>query len=131
MMKRCKICVLGFAVLACALVGATEVKAQRQKDEVRVLFVGNSLTYANDLPPIGGALADAAKQPRFVYETVSFAHFSLQAHWWRGAGQNAITGDRWDIVVLQQGPSALAESGQRLRQYTSLFNKPIRAFKAR
>ncbi len=38
--------------------------------ELRVLFIGNSLTYCNDLPAIVAALAEASKQRRFVYKSL-------------------------------------------------------------
>lgn len=103
------------------------VNAQETKGELRVLFIGNSLTYANDLPAIVAALAEASNQKRFVYQTLAFPDFGLEEHWQQGDARKAITKNKWDVVVLQQGPSGLEESRQILLKYTRLFDKEIRA----
>jgi hypothetical protein len=104
---------------------------QDQKGVLRVLFIGNSLTYANDLPAIVEALAEASGQKRFVYKSVAFPDYSLQDHWTEGHARKAIAASKWDVVVLQQGPSALEESRKLLLEYTRLFDKAIRAAGAR
>jgi hypothetical protein len=122
-------CLLGFLLLACSLISASDAKAQ-EKDELRVLFIGNSFTYGNDLPAIVEALAEASKQKgqkRFIYKAVVFPSLSLKGQWDKGDAQKVIASDKWDIVVLQQGPSALEESRQMLLEYVRLFDKEIRA----
>lgn len=99
--------------------------------ELRVLFVGNSLTYSNDLPAILEALAEASKQKRFLYKSIAFPNFSLEDHWNQGAAARAIAEGGWDTVVLQQGPSASAEGRKSLLEYTRLFAKEIRRVGAR
>jgi hypothetical protein len=121
----------GFVLAACTVVCADFANAPGQQAELRVLFIGNSLTYANDLPAIVEALAEASKQRHLVYTMMAYPDLSLEDHWARGDAQKAITTGNWDVVVLQQGPSALEESRQLLLKYTRFFDKPIRAFKAR
>ncbi|HVG22451.1 MAG TPA: hypothetical protein VNI02_25655, partial [Blastocatellia bacterium] len=95
--------------------------------ELRVLFVGNSLTYANDLPGIVQALAESAGKGRLVYEMVAFPNYSLEDHWKSGDARRAIAAARWNFVVLQQGPSALAESRALLVEYARRFAGEIRS----
>jgi hypothetical protein len=122
---------LALALIICAAVSADDAKARQAKGELRVLFIGNSLTYSNDLPAIVEALADASKQKRFIYKSVVFPDFGLQEQWERGDARKAIAREKWDVVVLQQGPSALEESRQILLDYTRRFDKEIRASGAR
>ena len=117
---------VAFSVIACLLTPGGNPNARGKQSELRVLFIGNSLTYANDLPAIVAALAEASGK-RFIFKSVAFPDFSLEDQWNRGDAQRAIAGEKWDVVVLQQGPSALEESRTLLLEYTRLFAKEIRA----
>ena len=77
--------------------------------QVRVLFVGNSLTYVNDLPGMVVALA-ARSGDTVIQSSVSFPNYSLEDHWNDGRAVQAISRGGWDVVVLQQGPSSLPAS---------------------
>ena len=94
-------------------------------NKLRVLFIGNSLTYTNDLPAIVEALARAERKS-FISKSIAFPDFSLEDHWNQGDARKAISEGRWDIVVLQQGPSALPESRVLLRDYVRRFTSEIR-----
>lgn len=110
---------------------ARPLAGTRPPAELRVLFVGNSLTYANDLPAIVQALAEASGKGRLSYETLAFPNYSLEDHWKAGDARRAIRAGRWDFVVLQQGPSALAESRALLVEYARRFAEEIRGSGAR
>lgn len=129
-MKTITACFSGVILLA-AVVCTSHVNAQKPQGELRVLFIGNSLTYTNDLPAIVAALAEATKQRRFRHKSVVFPNFGLEDHWQRGEARKAIAKGKWDVVVLQQGPSGLAESRQSLLTYARLFAQEIRAVGAR
>jgi hypothetical protein len=126
-MKIYKNCLVVVTLLACAILCSGEAKRLKHKDELRVLFIGNSLTYSNDLPAIVEALAEASKQKRFVYKSIAFPNFSLKDQWKRAEAQRALVGGKWDVVVLQQGPSSLEESRKLLLEYARLFDQVIRA----
>ena len=91
----------------------------------RVLFVGSSLTYGNDMPLIVQAFARAAGGSLDV-ATVARGGASLEDHWKHGEAVSKIRQGGWDTVVLQQGPSSLAESRANMREYTRRFADPIR-----
>lgn len=94
---------------------------------LRVLFIGNSLTQFNDLPEMVRALSDSAGgQPIRVGE-VTFGGFSLQDHWHKGDALKAIDSRRWDVVVMQQGPSSLDDSRAELIDWAGRFATRIRA----
>lgn len=75
----------------------------------RILYVGNSLTYANDLPSM---IATIAKQDSTIisYTSLTFPDYSLEDHLNEGKLQAEIEKGNYDFVIAQQGPSALPES---------------------
>jgi hypothetical protein len=90
----------------------------------RVLFIGNSLTEFNELPGLVRSLSAAAGLDWFV-EAQTVGGGALEDHWSRGTAVPRIQNGNWDVVVLQQGPSALPESRVNLRQWTVRFNDVI------
>jgi len=88
--------------------------------------VGNSLTATNDVPRLVETIAVAGGQPRPLTRTIAVGGFSLEDHWNRGEAQRAIAEGQWDVVVLQQGPSALLESRRLLVDYARRFDEVIR-----
>ncbi|MBK8249726.1 MAG: hypothetical protein IPK85_20360 [Gemmatimonadetes bacterium] len=86
----------------------------------RILFIGNSLTYQNDLPTVLGAVARSAGDTMHT-RMVAFANFALEDHWNEGSAARALGGQRWDYVVMQQGPSSLPENQAHLATWSSRF----------
>jgi hypothetical protein len=118
------------SALLCFIFLACTSNANAQPQEVRALFIGNSLTYSNDLPAIVAALAES-RQQRLIHKTIAFPNFSLEDHWQQGDALKAIAKDKWDVVVLQQGPSGLPESRVSLLDYARRFAAKIRAVGAK
>lgn len=92
---------------------------------MHVLFIGNSLTYSNDLPLIVQAMAKAAGKSLEV-DSVTGGGYSLDDHWNDGGAQRAIASRRWTYVILQHGPSSLPESRAELRAAVKRFAPVIR-----
>ena len=88
---------------------------------LHVLFIGNSLTYVNDLPRILEALSDSGRQPLLETRMVAKPDYSLEDHWNDGDAAAAIRKGGWDLVVLQQGPSSVEANRQLLIDYTKRF----------
>jgi len=103
---------------------------QGQAPARRVLFVGNSLTAANNLPAMVESLS-RARGETVLTTAVTASNFSLEDHWNRGEARAAIAKGRWSVVVLQQGPSALPESRALLREYAKRFATEARKAGAR
>src|SRR5688500_11489021 len=96
--------------------------------ETRVLFIGNSLTFANDLPAMIEAVADAAgARGSVMCATVAYPNFGLQEHWEQGDARRMIRRKGWTHVVLQQGPTSLLESRRILIEYGRKFASEIRS----
>ena len=91
----------------------------------RVLFIGNSLTYANDLPLLVEAMTKDSEAP-LRCESATRADFSIEDHWNAGVVKKVRAGG-WAFVVLQQGPSSLDSSRENLREWTKRFGTEIRA----
>jgi len=102
------------------------VTGQVPASKANLLFVGNSLTSANDLPGMVATLSKAAGRPMQV-ESVALPDFGLEEHWQQGDARKAIARGGWTFVILQQGPSALPESRRLLVDYAKRFDKEITA----
>jgi hypothetical protein len=109
-------------LLACLSSGASE--PQLSGTGTPILFIGNSLTYVNDVPGIVQALA-LSRGDSLAVETVAFPDFALIDHWNEGSGggtaRGEIAGRRWKFVVLQQGPSSVSVNRDTLRFSARLF----------
>ena len=100
-----------------------------QPSPARILFIGNSLTYSNDLPAMVCAMARSAGR-QATCESVAKPDYGLEEHWNDRDARRAIARG-WDVVVLQQGPSSLPESRRLLIAYTRRFDVEIKKAGAR
>lgn len=76
----------------------------------RLLFIGNSYTYSNNLPELVAEFYQAVKQPKPVIESIVMGGASLGDHWANPGTQQRITQGKWNYIIMQQGPSSLAAS---------------------
>lgn len=86
--------------------------SSKQQEVIQVLFVGNSLSYTNNLPKL---VKDAAKHKGLKIKTSILAkpNYALIDHWDEGHLQKKINNDQFDYVIVQQGPSSQNE-GRKL-----------------
>jgi hypothetical protein len=123
---------MGALFVAACLIGVGQgLRAGEPAPALRVLFIGNSLTYVNDLPALVAAFAEAAGETPPEFRAVVAGGFSLEDHWRQGKARRAIEREKWDVVVLQQGPSASAEGRALLLRYARRFAPGIRRAGAR
>lgn len=126
--KRCTVR-LGFPLALAACLSSTVSGPQLVGTGTPVLFVGNSLTYVNDVPGIVQALADSAGGPPLAVETVAFPDYALIDHWNEGLATGRARGEiakgGWKFVVLQQGPSSVELNRDTLRLATKLFAQDL------
>lgn len=73
----------------------------RRDAPIRILFIGNSYTDANNLPEMLGILA-AGTEPPLVVETELVGGARLKTHWENGKAVEKIRSGKWDFVVLQE-----------------------------
>jgi hypothetical protein len=113
-----------FAVIGC---GAGASTAPLEAGGQHVLFIGNSLTYVNDLPQtlsqIGALVGDTIRT-----RMVAGPDMALIDHVNGGSDAVAtIKNEHWNFVILQQGPSALPLSRDTLVLATQKFDSYIKA----
>lgn len=74
-----------------------------QQSKMRVLFIGNSYTYFNNLPQLVAGLAASAKPAQTIEtEMVTVGGATLKSLWAGGKPQAALANGKWDYVVLQE-----------------------------
>jgi hypothetical protein len=115
-------------VLFLALAGCSGGNAALEPSPVhRVLFIGNSLTYFNDLPGTVAQLASSTNET-IVVASVARPNFALIDHVnGESDAVEVIQEGEWDYVVLQQGPSSLDLSRDTLILATRLLDPYITA----
>ncbi|MCB0346285.1 MAG: hypothetical protein KDD66_14295 [Bdellovibrionales bacterium] len=104
----------------------TEPAAKANDDTIRVLFIGNSHTYVNDVPQIVSQLAEAGGLSMHV-ETHAFGGYSLPQHWNdKSAATRIATGD-WDFVVLQGQSACSAMCSAEMSKAVGLLDEVVRS----
>ncbi len=81
---------------------------------LRILFVGNSYTYFNNLPQMLSGLAASAKPPQTIEtEMITVGGATLKSLWAGGKPQAALASGKWNYVVLQEqstlGPTRMVD----------------------
>lgn len=91
-----------------------------------VLFIGNSLTYTNDLPGTLADLAEAAGDTIRV-RSVSLPNYAVIDHAYGGSDAiAAIKLGGWHLVVLQQGPTTTQLNRDTLVLATQILDPYVR-----
>ena len=115
-------------LILCGLLGLLPADAQEpapaKPKALRILFVGNSLTYTGDVPGRLAKLAQAMWRLAVV-ESVTAPGYSLEDHWREGKAATAIR-KGWDVVVLQQGTSGRHPDRSQLLEFARRFAGTIR-----
>lgn len=91
-----------------------------QTKEYSILFIGNSLTYSNDLPELVKKKA-LDKEIKLTTKTIAYPNYALEDHWNDGDVQRLIASDKYDYVIIQQGPSSQAYGKTSLVEYGAKF----------
>jgi hypothetical protein len=111
--------------LLAACLSGSPAGPQPLGDGTRVLFIGNSLTYVNDVPGILQALADSAGGGRLAVASRALPNYALIDHWTEGVVQRDIASGGWAWVVMQQGWTPAGIYRDTLRLATRNFGGEI------
>lgn len=79
-----------------------------QKTDINILFIGNSLTYTNNLPELVKKRA-LQKDLIVTNSMVAFPNYAMIDHLDDGKIQKLIAHGNFDFVIMQQGPSSQEE----------------------
>ncbi len=91
------------ALLCLALGLRLFAQTETEAKPLRVLFIGNSYTYFNNLPKLVEALASSQKSgPRIQTEASLSGGRTLKWHWENQKALEAVRRGGWDFVVLQE-----------------------------
>jgi hypothetical protein len=111
-------------------VDVNDIEAAGLADDAKVLFIGNSLTYSNDLPSMLEAIAAQAGK-RLIADAITLPGAALEDHFRARTAHTALANGGYQIVIMQQGPSSLPESQANLLEWSVRFEPRIRAGGAR
>lgn len=68
----------------------------------RVLFLGDSYTYYNDMPSMVTEIADSAGSDiRYDITVRAFPNATLEGHWNNARTRSLLTEDNWDRIIVQ------------------------------
>jgi hypothetical protein len=98
----------------------------RAKDEVNVLFIGNSYTYFHDMPKMVAELAKAGKQRPLHFERETPGGVSFEKHWKDGKALTKIQARKWDFVVLQEQSQAPLTKRDSMFEYAKKLDAEIK-----
>ncbi len=114
-------------------IGIPSVSAQSKKESLKVLFVGNSYTYFENLPQIVTIISKSTNT-QLVTKKSTLGGAKLSEHW-RGARglktKEIITHGKFDMVVLQEQSMGTLAEKDSVKKYTRLFCDFIRAHGAK
>jgi uncharacterized protein DUF4886 len=124
-LRRALIVIVTFA-------SATAVRADDAAQPLRILFIGNSYTYFNNLPVMLERIAASATPPRKIEtKAVVVGGATLRQHWEKKTALGVIQSENWDFVVLQEqsslGVTFMIDGQTRITDYTE-FHKYVRLF---
>jgi hypothetical protein len=80
---------------------ASPVQPERSACVTRILFIGNSYTYFNNLPALVSELARAGQQCEVQTQMIAPGGKRLKDHWESSVAHQALNSQAWDFVVLQ------------------------------
>ena len=116
-------------VTALAACISTAAFAQEKKDTVRVLLVGNSYIYYNNLAQMIGLITDSLNT-KIICKKSTIGAATLGQHWNSERGlktKKIIASNKFDIVVIQDNSMWPLEHKDSLLIYGQLFCNYIRA----
>lgn len=104
--------------------------SKSEEPDFRLLFVGNSLTYTNNLPKL---VKKSAKQKGITIETKMLAlpNYAIVDHWQDGKVQKLIASEQYDFVIIQQGPSSQQDGSQMLLDGGKNYHELCKKHKAK
>lgn len=102
-------------------------KNQSPEHTIKVLFIGNSYTYENNLPSLITGLAATAPKPKSLEtKMVAVGGATLKKHWENRTALEVLKQGSWDYVVLQEQSMLPIVNPQEMYKYARLFDAEIK-----
>ena len=105
------------------LFALTSVNANSNRDTLRVLFVGNSYIYYNNLPQMVSLLTDSLNT-KLICKKSTFGGATLGDHWNSRKGlrtRQILAQEKFDIVIIQDNSMWPLEHADSVLMYGKLF----------
>ena len=99
-------------------------------EPLKILFIGNSFTYSNEMPQILQGLA-ASRKRTIEVAMHAIGDSTLEKHWQDGKAAQLIGGKKWDVVVLQEHSMGPIDDLKSMKQYAGKFHEMIKKQGAR
>ena len=110
LLRRCGIVL--FAALSVAAQNPAAAQVPEARKVLRVLFIGNSYTYVNNLPDIVAAIAAADLDGPIIVPTLATrGGATLRWHLENGSAVKLLDTGKWDFVVLQEQSTLSGKEG--------------------
>ena len=87
---------------------------------INILFIGNSLTYSNNLPKMLERMLHLVDFEVGHFESRTIGNYGLPDHWTNKETREQMRRQGWHLAILQQGPSA-TEGRPYLLDFTPMF----------
>lgn len=130
-MRHRFLAILAVAAIACAAAPIDQIASPPQVGALRLLFLGNSLTYVHDVPHLVLRMSAAVgRMPRTVV-TRAAPNLGLEDHWNDPQTRALLASGNFDVVIMQQGPSTLTASRVDLLQWAGVLSTGARRHEAR
>ena len=118
---------LGLIVVLAAGCSTTAPEEPGVPEGYNVLFIGNSLTYTNNLPLMVEYLTPTVNGETMNAGMIALPNVALDDLWNQGEARTALSSGNWDMVVMQQGPSSQPEWQEHLATWVGRFADEARA----
>ncbi len=98
-----------------------KISYNASKPDINILFIGNSLTYTNNLPEL---VKKRAKLQGIEIDSkmIAFPNYAIIDHWNDGEVQKLIASKKYDFVIIQQGPSSQNNGRNMLIEYGKKYS---------
>jgi hypothetical protein len=102
-------------------VGQSNSKDNSAHSDFNILFIGNSLTYTNNLPEL---VRNSAQQKGIIIDTkmIAYPNYAIIDHWNDGQVQEEIASRRYNYIIIQQGPSSQPYGKEILIEYGKKYS---------
>ena len=116
-----------------ALFIGTNAYSQQSKDTLRILFVGNSYTYFQNMPQIVSFISDSTKV-KLITRKSTVGGARLRDHWLGKKGlktKEIVREGKFNAIVLQEYSLGAIKAPDSLLKYASLWCDYIKKFNAK
>lgn len=111
---------LSIALLIFLFINGLTAVAQTKTDTLKILFVGNSYTYYNNMPQLVSVLSDST-HTKLITRKSTVGGVTLKNHWLgeRGLKTKAIiTAGGYDVVVIQEHSMGTIDTPADFKKYS-------------